>query len=222
MMSGASRKLTEPSTRNPSLCHIRLSTGEICPQSCKGEGICHNQPPQTSSTRVVSNDSLDPSSKGIRASQSFKPGDLITAFATSVICDTQLVHELDSLWTRIQADQADRPQYSVRHHLGDKVFIDRKWVRTVWAIPPQDVTVWRRMGASSNLRTAMQLQSVFQGHGAWAEHSCCDICRNSEIVFLYREEGGQTQFGTFLQATRHIPEGARVGSLRRTGGGQHG
>ena len=210
MMSGASRKLTEPSTRNPSLCHIRLSTGEICPQSCKGEGICHNQPPRTSATRVVSNDSLDPSSKGIRASQCFKPGDLITAFETSVICDKQLVHELDSLWTRIQADQTDRPQYSVRHHLGDKVFIDREWVRSVWAIPSQDVTVWWRMGASSNLRTAMQLQSVFQGHGAWAEHSCCDTCRNSEIVFLYREEGGQTQFGTFLQATRHIPEGARV------------
>ena len=148
MMSGASRKLIEPSTRNPSLCHIRLITGEICPQSCKGEGICHNQPPQPSSTRVVNNDSLDPSSKGIRASQCFKAGDLITAFAASVICDTQLVHELDTLWARTQANQADRPQYSVRHHFGDKVFIDREWVWSVWAIPPQDVTVWRRMGAA--------------------------------------------------------------------------
>jgi hypothetical protein len=66
------------------------------------------------------------------------------------------------------------------------------------------------MGVSSNLRTVMQLQSVFQEHDAWSEHNYCDTCRNSEIVFLYREEGGQTQFGTFLQATRHIPEGVRV------------
>ena len=90
MISGESRKLTEPSSRNPSLCHIRLRTGEICPQSCKGEWICHHQLPQTNTTRVVSNDSLDPSSKGIRESQCFKPDDLITEFVTLVICNTQM------------------------------------------------------------------------------------------------------------------------------------
>jgi hypothetical protein len=68
----------------------------------------------------------------------------------------------------------------------------------VWAIPPQDVMLWWKMGASSNLRPDMQLQSNFQGHVTWVDHNCSGDSRNSEIVFLYYEEGGQRDLNTRL------------------------
>ena len=198
-------------------CSAKACTGELCPVKCPG-GLqpCNNQPLPPGYVHTVTNDALNPTSRGLRTTKAIAAGDIITAFSSAIIYTPEMTVELDELAKAMKLSGM-HTQYSAREYFrdADEVRIAGVRLSVVWAIPPQDVHIWKRQGASPELLRAMETTGPFTGMGEFANHSCCSIlgCAtacNSELVLRYRITEECTQVGLFLLATRPIAAGNRI------------
>ena len=198
-------------------CSAKACTGELCPVKCPG-GLepCNNQPLPPDHVHTVTNDSLNPTSRGLRTAKAIAVGDIITAVTSAIIYTPEMIVELDELAKAMKLSGM-QTQYSAREYFrdADDVRIAGERLSVVWAIPPQDVHIWKRQGASPELLRAMNTAGPFTGMGEFANHSCCSThgCTtacNSELVLRYRATEECAQVGLFLLATRPIAAGNRI------------
>ena len=215
-----SRRKARPalgSMKDDHTCSAKACTGELCPVKCPG-GLqpCNNQPLPPDYVHTVTNDALNPTSRGLRTTKAIAAGDIITAFSSAIIYTPEMTVELDELAEAMKLSGM-QTQYSAREYFrdADEVRIAGVRLSVVWAIPPQDVHIWKRQGASPELLRAMETTGPFTGMGEFANHSCCSIlgCAtacNSELVLRYRITEECTQVGLFLLATRPIAAGNRI------------
>jgi hypothetical protein len=100
-------------------CSAKACTGELCPVKCPG-GLqpCNNQPLPPDYVHTVTNDALNPTSRGLRTTKAIAAGDIITAFSSAIIYTPEMTVELDELAKAMKLSGM-HTQYSAREYFRD-------------------------------------------------------------------------------------------------------